>query len=154
LNLAAEWQLARALAHQLGLPYTNFFEDPPDPAAVALIPREVASKRLSIGTRVDAGGLTVAMADPLVLGLIKDLQTRTGREIRPVVATRTAILRVIQTGYAARGRSHPGPLADAGTGCAKCRRGLEPGWHFCPFCAARVAPPVAQSGPLPGLAAM
>jgi type IV pilus assembly protein PilB len=153
LGLTTEWQLARTLAHQLGLPYRNFSHEPPDPDAIVLIPKDVAFKRLSIGTRIAGDRLTVAMADPLLFGLIKDLEVRTGRWIVPAVATRTDILRAIQVGYGTR-RSGP-RSGDRPSGlCVKCRRGLEAGWQFCPYCAARVAPRLAAPGALPDAASM
>ena len=154
LHLTTERQLARALAYQLELPYTNFVNDPPDPDAIALIPRDFASKRLSIGTRVDDDGFRVAMADPLLFGLVKDLEARTGRHIRPVVATRTDILRAIQAGYS----GHPRPASMSAEGesiiCGSCRRRLESGWRYCPFCAARVVTRLARTQALPDAASM
>ena len=38
MNLATEKQIAKALAFQLGFPYINLAENPPDPPAVILIP--------------------------------------------------------------------------------------------------------------------
>jgi len=154
LNLTAEWQLARTLAHQLGLPYTNLLQSPPDPAAVGLIPKEIAVKRLAIATRRQDEVLSVAMADPLLFGLIKDLETRTGCRIAPIVATRTDVLRAIQHGYPPRSRARFTSPTHAATDCQKCRQSLEPGWQFCPFCAARIATRIARPGPLPGVAAM
>ena len=42
MNLATEKQIAKALALQLGFPYVNLGENPPDPTAVVLIPKDVA----------------------------------------------------------------------------------------------------------------
>jgi type IV pilus assembly protein PilB len=153
LNLTTDWQLARALAYQLGLPYANFSNEPPDPDAIALIPKDLAFKRLSIGTRIAGDRLTVAMADPLLFGLIKDLELRTGRGIAPAVATRTDILRALHVGYGIR-RSGSSAGDRPSANCVKCRRGLEAGWQFCPFCAARVAPRLAAPGALPDAASM
>jgi type IV pilus assembly protein PilB len=153
LHFTTDWQLARALGHQLGLPYANFSNEPPDPNAIALIPKDLAFKRLSIGTRIAGDRLTVAMADPLLFGLIKDLELRTGRWIAPAVATRTDILRALHAGYGTRRSGSAAGDRPPGD-CAKCRRGLEPGWQFCPYCAARVAPRLAAPGSLPDAASM
>jgi type IV pilus assembly protein PilB len=154
LNVTTERQLARALAYQLELPYANFFTDPPDPEAIALIPHDVASKRLSVGTRLADNQLTVAMADPLLFGLIEDLETRTGRRIMPAVAARTDILHAIHTGYSPRHRLSLAAAERPIAACAKCRRGLEPGWRFCPVCAASVGGRPAKSDALPDAASM
>ena len=154
LDLVSERQVARALAHQLGLAYTNFLDHSPDPAVVALLPRDVAVKRLSIPVRFDDELLIVAMADPLHFGLLQELESRTSRRITPLVATRPDILRAIHAAYAAGGRTRYGSHEPIGATCAKCRRLLQTGWRFCPFCAARIATRLAKSEPLPGVAAM
>ncbi len=154
LNLLADWQIARALAHQLGLPYTNFCNDPPEPAAIALIPRDVASRRLSVGTRVRGERLTVAMADPMLFGLVQDLEARTNRRIDPVVATSRDIMRVIRTAYPGRAGLRARLPEHAGADCRKCHRILEAGWQFCPFCAARTGARLAAPAPLPDAASL
>ena len=45
MSFATERQIAKALAYQLGFPYVDLPESPPDPAAVTLIPKDVALKR-------------------------------------------------------------------------------------------------------------
>ena len=40
MNLATEKQIAKALAMQLGFPYVNLGENPVDPTAVVLVPKE------------------------------------------------------------------------------------------------------------------
>jgi type IV pilus assembly protein PilB len=99
MNLATEKQIAKALAFQLGFPYINLNENPPDPAAVVLIPKEVSLKRLCVAVGLEKNLLTVAMSDPLLFSLVQDLEFQTGHRIKQVVATRGDILEAIQTGY-------------------------------------------------------
>ncbi|HUQ88682.1 MAG TPA: ATPase, T2SS/T4P/T4SS family [Vicinamibacterales bacterium] len=99
LNLATERQIAKALAYQLGFPYLNLSENPPDPTVVTLIQKEVALKRSCVALRLDKNLLTVAMADPLLFSLVQDLEFQTGYRIKQVVATRADILESIAAGY-------------------------------------------------------
>jgi type IV pilus assembly protein PilB len=99
MNLATEKQIAKALAFQLGFPYINLAENPPDPTAVVLIPKEVALKRVCIAVRLEKNLLTVAMSDPLLFSLVQDLEFQTGYRIKQVVATRGDINDAIETGY-------------------------------------------------------
>ncbi|MDE3156114.1 MAG: Flp pilus assembly complex ATPase component TadA [Acidobacteriota bacterium] len=99
MNLATEKQIAKALAYQLGFSYVNLADNPPDPEAVTLIPKEVALKTACIAVRLEKQLLTVAMADPLLFSLVQDLEFQTGRRIKQVVATRSEIIEAIQTSY-------------------------------------------------------
>src|SRR5262245_17910763 len=99
MNLATEKQIAKALAFQLGFPYVNLAENPPDPSAVILIPKEVALKRVCVAVRLEKNLLTVAMWDPLLFSLVQDLEFQTGYRIKQVVSTRGDIVDAIQTGY-------------------------------------------------------
>jgi len=99
MNLATEKQIAKALALQLGFPYINLAENPPDPAAVVLIPKDVALKRVCVAVRLEKNLLTVAMSDPLLFSLVQDLEFQTGYRIKQVVSTRGDIVDAIQTGY-------------------------------------------------------
>ena len=99
LNLATERQIAKALAYQLGFPYLNLAENPPDPNIVTLIAKDVALKRSCVAIRLEKNLLTVAMADPLLFSLVQDLEFQTGYRIKQVVATRADILESIAAGY-------------------------------------------------------
>jgi type IV pilus assembly protein PilB len=99
MNLATEKQIAKALAHQLGFAYINLAENPPDPTAVVLIPKDVSIKRVCVATGLEKNLLTVAMADPLLFSLVQDLEFQTGYRIKQVVATAAEILDSIQTSY-------------------------------------------------------
>ncbi|HEU4787235.1 MAG TPA: hypothetical protein VFS57_07510, partial [Gemmatimonadaceae bacterium] len=65
MNLATERQIANLLAAQLGFPYIQLSDHPPDPNAVTLISKEAAVAEGCIGLRLENGVLTVAMTDPL-----------------------------------------------------------------------------------------
>ena len=99
MNLATEKQIAKALAFQLGFPYINLAENPPDPAAVILIPKDVALKRICVAVGLEKNLLTVAMSDPLLFSLVQDLEFQTGYRIKQVVSTRGDIVDAIETGY-------------------------------------------------------
>jgi type IV pilus assembly protein PilB len=99
MNLATEKQIAKALAFQLGFPYVNLAENPPDTSAVILIPKDVALKRVCVAIGLEKNLLTVAMSDPLLFSLVQDLEFQTGYRIKQVVATRGDIVDAIQTGY-------------------------------------------------------
>jgi type IV pilus assembly protein PilB len=99
LNLATEKQITKALAYQLGFPYASLGEEPPDPAAIVLIPKDVALKRVCVAVKLEKNLLTVAMSDPLLFSLVQDLEFQTGYRIRQVVAPRTDILEAIENGY-------------------------------------------------------
>jgi type IV pilus assembly protein PilB len=99
LNLATEKQITKALAYQLGFPYVSLSDEPPDSAAIVLISKDVALKRVCVAVRLEKNLLTVAMSDPLLFSLVQDLEFQTGYRIKQVVATRTDILDAIENGY-------------------------------------------------------
>jgi type IV pilus assembly protein PilB len=124
LNLASERQIAKALAYQLGFPYLNLAETPPDTAVVTLIPKDVAMKRSCVAIRLDKNLLTVAMADPLLFSLVQDLEFQTGYRIKQVVATRADILESIAAGYPDKALMKTGPTT--GQVPAQRPRGEQP----------------------------
>ena len=103
VKLATERQVAKALACQLGLDYADLVEHPPDPAAVAMIPKDVAAKRTCIAVAMEKNLLTVAMSDPLNLALVQDLEFQTGYRVKPVVAASSEIIEAIGAWYSHNG---------------------------------------------------
>ena len=151
LNCATEKQITKALAYQLGFAYVSLAENPPDVPAMMLIPKEVAHMRTCVATRLDADLLTVAIADPTTFGAGQGLELQAGYRIKYVVATLPEVLDWIDKGYrdksvlefTRRGSSDAVSRVDgenlAQGGCVSCARALQPGWSFCPFCAAPTA---------------
>src|SRR3977135_4204889 len=99
MNLATEKQIAKALAFQLGFPYINLVENPPDPSAVVLIPKEVALKRVCVAVRLEKSLVPLAMSAPLLFCLVQDLEFQTGYRIKQAVATRGDINDAIEPCY-------------------------------------------------------
>jgi type II secretory ATPase GspE/PulE/Tfp pilus assembly ATPase PilB-like protein len=83
-------RIAGALALQLKLP---FMPAPlrPQRDALALVDRAVAVRLRIMPMLLREKAVTVAMADPLDIGAIDDLQFRTGRRVEPAVATPQAV---------------------------------------------------------------
>jgi type IV pilus assembly protein PilB len=77
----------------------NLDDSPPDPDAVALIPSEVAMKFQVVPVKRQGRVLTVAMANPDNIFAIDDIKFITGLEVRPVVATESAIKKSIDRLY-------------------------------------------------------
>jgi type IV pilus assembly protein PilB len=90
--------VSRALALQLGLPFSPPPLDP-EPAALALVRPELARARKVVPLRANARSLVVAMADPLDLGAVDDLQFQSGRRLEPHVATEAAVLDALERCY-------------------------------------------------------
>jgi len=116
MNLASEKQITKALAYQLGFPFISLVDNPPDPSVMALIPKDVALKRVCVAVKLEKNLLTVAMSDPLLFSLVRDLEFQTGHRIKQVVTTRTEILEALATGYPDRAlvrRASAGPSSSA-----------------------------------------
>ncbi len=95
LGYAKEEDIAKAIAEATGLPYVKLSNYEVDPAAIALIPEEMARRYSMIPIKIEGGNLVVAMADPSNVFAVDDLRIITGYEIKPVVATESEINNVI-----------------------------------------------------------
>jgi len=90
--------VSRALALQLGLPFAPPPLDP-EPAALALVRPELARARKVVPLRANPRSLVVAMADPLDLGAVDDLQFQSGRRVEAHVTTEAAVLDALERCY-------------------------------------------------------
>jgi type IV pilus assembly protein PilB len=97
-GLATDDEVARALARQLGLPHEA---SPllPAPDAPRRITEALARSRLVLPLRSTPQGLAVAMADPLDLGTVDDLQFQTGCRVEPHVASPSAVAEALDRCY-------------------------------------------------------
>ncbi len=94
----SEEAVARALALQLNLPYAT----PPlaaEPQAVALVRPRLAREKHVLPLSVTPRVLRLAMADPLDLATVDDVQFQTGRRVEAWVAPPSALERALEGAY-------------------------------------------------------
>jgi len=99
MNFVSEEEIAFALAMQLKIPYIDLHDYPIKESVLESIPREVSNKFTVVAVDLRGNILNVAMADPLDLNVIKDLQFITGYNIQPSISTPTHIQDTLQKHY-------------------------------------------------------
>ena len=87
----SEEQLAEALAHQKGFEHVNLASYAIDRAASSLLSERFATLREVIGIGFEDDRLLLAMADPLDIETMDDVEMRTGMKVTPVVAAASQI---------------------------------------------------------------
>ena len=95
----SEAALYGVLAEQLDLPFLSLRAGMYDPAAVALLPRDVARRLNVVPLFVVDNALTVATGDPQAIHSIDEIRTRTGCRIRVVMAPPADLNRVRDDAY-------------------------------------------------------
>ncbi|MBW1887487.1 MAG: Flp pilus assembly complex ATPase component TadA [Deltaproteobacteria bacterium] len=95
----SEEEMAFALAMQLKIPYVDLSDYSIQIEVLESIPLEVTRKFLCIPIALENNILDVAMADPLDLNMIKDLQFITGYSIQPAISTPSQIFDSLQKHY-------------------------------------------------------
>ena len=95
----SEEEMAFALAMQLKIPYVDLSDHSIGTEVLESIPLEVTRKFLCIPIALENNILNVAMADPLDLNMIKDLQFITGYSIQPAISTPSQIFDSLQKHY-------------------------------------------------------
>ena len=99
MKLISEEEIAFAVAMQLKIPYVDLTNYEIQGKVKEIIPEEVARKFICIPIGLNHNILDVAMADPLDLNMMKDLQFITGYKIQPVISTHVQIMNVLQEHY-------------------------------------------------------
>jgi len=105
--------LAQAVAAQLGYPYLNPEENPPDPGAALLIPEDLARRYGVFPHHLEGKTLVLLMKDPRNILALDDVRLALKRkglnyEVAPAVATEAAITKLIERFY---GKEELGELA-------------------------------------------
>ncbi len=95
----SEEEMALALALQLKIEYIDLNEYTIESRILEIIPRETATRFTCVGINISNNLLEVAMADPLDLNMIKDLQFVTGYKIKPAISTASQIQDILQKHY-------------------------------------------------------
>lgn len=124
-QLVTDRQVAKALARQLGFPYVNLSENPPDPTVAAILPHELSIRHLCVAVRLRRPELTVAFADPLLFGLVRDIELLTGCRVKPVVSTGGDIREAIEAAHTGTVAPPARQLADHDDDSLKPLAGIE-----------------------------
>ncbi len=95
----SEQAFAEFMGQVFNVPALDLDAVQPDADAVSLIPCEVATKFQVVPVKRQGRILTVAMANPDNIFAIDDIKFITGLEVKPVVATETAIKKAIDRLY-------------------------------------------------------
>lgn len=96
LGLVSDSQVADALSEHLKMERVDFARRYLSPEIIDLIPPTVITTKHVLPLEIQDGMLIVAMADPLDINIIDDLQRITGRIIKPLVATEEEIAEAFQ----------------------------------------------------------
>jgi type IV pilus assembly protein PilB len=99
LGYASQGDILSVMAKQIGIEYIDFAERRPQPDAVALVAREMASRYTLMPVEARDGVLTVAMADPQNVLALDDLRILTGHDIKPAISTKDDIIAAIEEFY-------------------------------------------------------
>jgi type IV pilus assembly protein PilB len=95
----SEKAFSEFLSQIFGVPALDLDEIEADEHSIELIPPEVATKFQVVPVSREGRVLTVAMANPDNIFALDDIKFITGLDVRPVVATETAIKRAIDRFY-------------------------------------------------------
>ena len=90
-GIISEQQLVEALEYQLKIPHIDFTAHSINPDVPRLISESLARRHLLIPVEKEGNQLTVAMADPLNIYAIDDVNIATGLSVKPALALRSHI---------------------------------------------------------------
>ncbi|MCK4994764.1 MAG: Flp pilus assembly complex ATPase component TadA [Candidatus Omnitrophica bacterium] len=99
LGFLKEDELIVVLAQQLGLAHIDILSYGLKPAVVKLIPEKVARRYELIALEKVGNNLTIAMADPLNVFAIDEVQQLTNCMIEPVICSRLSLFKVLDRCY-------------------------------------------------------
>ncbi len=99
LGLAAEAQVARALAEQAGLGLVDLAATQPEKAALALVDGSTAHAFGVLPLKVEGRTLVVALADPLNTAVLEDLRFQSGVDVRAVLAEKRLLEEAVKRHY-------------------------------------------------------
>jgi len=105
LGYVSETQFVRALSQRLKVAFVDLSSEQIDYEAVKKISEEDARKHTLIAYKLVNGRLRTATDNPVNFYVFEELKVKTGCEIHPVLATKTAILEAIGKAYSEQEQS-------------------------------------------------
>lgn len=107
-GLVGERDMVAGVAHQMGIPFYDFEDNPINPQVDRVVPAELAQKYLAVAVAMDGGHLTVAMEDPTNADAVAAIGTATGWSILPVLGVRSDLKRMVASMYRKAGSAGGG----------------------------------------------
>ena len=95
LGHISEVAISSTLEKQIGVPHVELEQIHISPEVPRLISERLARRHILIPIKLDGSVLTVAMADPLNIFAIEDIQLLTGLDVRPVISGKHEILNAV-----------------------------------------------------------
>jgi type IV pilus assembly protein PilB len=95
LGHVSEAEISGALEVQLGITHVELEKIHIPPEVPRLISERLARRHVLIPIKLEGSTLTVAMADPLNIFAIDDIQLTTGLDVKPVISTKSEILNAV-----------------------------------------------------------
>ena len=99
LGYATQGAILSVMAKRIGIEYIDFSERKPEPIAISLVTRELATRYTLMPVELRDEVLVVAMADPQNVLALDDLRIITGRDIKPAISTKDDIIAAIEEHY-------------------------------------------------------
>ncbi|WP_276797291.1 GspE/PulE family protein [Ruminococcus champanellensis] len=99
LGFLSETKFTQALAGKLKVAYVDLSTVDIDEEAVRKVPEALALKHTVIAINIQGRRLTVATDDPINFNILEDIKVSTGMDTVPVLATKTAIKKMIGKHY-------------------------------------------------------
>ncbi|GIW34661.1 MAG: hypothetical protein KatS3mg072_1994 [Meiothermus sp.] len=91
--------LAKSLATQLGYPYIDPTDSPPDPSVLTMVPESTVRRYTIFPHHLEGNTLVVLMKDPRNILAIDDLRMITKRDVMPAVSAEASITKLIERFY-------------------------------------------------------
>ncbi len=91
--------LAKSLATQLGYPYIDPTDSPPDPSVLTMVSESTVRRYTIFPHHLEGNTLVVLMKDPRNILAIDDLRMMTKRDIMPAVSAEASITKLIERFY-------------------------------------------------------
>lgn len=104
-GFAREEAVLPILAEEFGLELVDLTQIQPEPAALTSAPLKLIHRRNLMPIARDNGTLTVATGDPTDVYALDEMQTLTGLQIHPVLASPKEISRLIRTHFGVGGET-------------------------------------------------
>lgn len=99
LGFLSETKFTQALAGKLKVAYVDLSTVDIDEEAVRKVPEALALKHTVIAINIQGRRLTIATDDPINFNILEDIKVSTGMDTVPVLATKTAIKKMIGKHY-------------------------------------------------------